>query len=92
MISECSLLGFPMTPKEIREIVFEYADENNSSGFSEGKEIGGYKWFYGFMKCHDKLRVKTVSPIYPLLVPLGPPSASSINGLTCTKVYLNNLT
>ena len=58
MISEYSLLGFPLTPKEIREIAFEYADENNLSGFSEDKEIGGYKWFYDFMKCHDKLRVK----------------------------------
>ena len=58
MISEDSLLGFPLTPKEIREIAFEYADENNLSGFSEDKEIGGYKWFYGFMKHHDELHVK----------------------------------
>ena len=58
MISEYSLLGFPLTPKEIREIAFEYADENNLSEFSEDKEIGGYKWFYGFMKYHDGLRVK----------------------------------
>ena len=28
MISEYSLLGFPLTPKEIREIAFEYTDEN----------------------------------------------------------------
>ena len=45
MISKYSLLGFPLTSKEIREITFEYADENC------------YKWFYGFMKCHDKLCV-----------------------------------
>ena len=58
MISEYSLLGFPLTPKEIREIAFEYADENNLSGFSEDKEIDGYKWFCGFMKRQDELRVK----------------------------------
>ena len=58
MISEYSLLGFPLTPKEIREIAFECADENNLSGFSEDKEIGRYKWFYGFMKHHDELHVK----------------------------------
>ena len=58
MISEYSLLGFPLTPKEIREMAFEYADENNLSGFSEDKEIGGYIWFYGFMKRHDELHVK----------------------------------
>ena len=28
------------------------------SGFSGGKEIGGYNWFYGFMKHHDELHVK----------------------------------
>ena len=48
-----------MTPKEIRKIAFEYTNENNLSGFSEGKEIGGYKWFYGFMKHHDELCVKS---------------------------------
>ena len=58
MISEYSLLGFPLTPKNITEIAFEYADENNLSGFSEDKEIGGYKWFYTFMKHYDELRVK----------------------------------
>ena len=58
MISEYSLLGFPLTPKGIREIAIEYADENNLSGFSEDKEIGGYKWFYTFMKHHNELHVK----------------------------------
>ena len=55
---EYSLLGFPLTPKEMREIAFEYTDENNLSGFSDDKEIGGYKWFYGFMTHHDELHVK----------------------------------
>ena len=58
MISEYSLLGFPLTLKEIREIAFEYAKENNLKGFSEDKEEGGYKWFYTFMKHHDELCVK----------------------------------
>ena len=69
MISEYSLLGFPLTPKEIREIAFEYADDNNLSGFSEDKEIGGYKWFYGFMKCHDELRVKWCHQFIPCSCP-----------------------
>ena len=58
MISEYSLLGFPLTLKEIREVAFEYADENNLSEFSEGKETGGYKRFYAFIKHHDELHVK----------------------------------
>ena len=71
MISEYSLLGFPLTPKEIREIAFEYADDNNLSGFSEDKEIDGYKWFYGFMKCHDKLHVKNGVTNLSLVCALG---------------------
>ena len=41
MISEYSLLGFPLKPKEIRHFAFEYAEDNNLTGFSEEKEVGG---------------------------------------------------
>ena len=58
MIQEYSLLGFPLTPKQIREIAFEYTEENGLKGFSEDKESGGYKWFYAFMKQHNELYVK----------------------------------
>ena len=51
------------------EIAFEYADENNLSGFSEDKEIGGYKWFYAFMKHHDKLCVKKCHQFIPCSSP-----------------------
>ena len=58
MIREYSLLGFPLTLKEIREIAFKYAEENGLEVFSDDKEIGGYKWFYMFMKHHDDLCIK----------------------------------
>ena len=45
MIQEYSLLGFPLTPKKIREIAFEYMEENGLKGFSEDKESGGYNGF-----------------------------------------------
>ena len=45
MISEYSLLGFPLTWKETREIAFEYAEENNLKGFSEDKEEGATNRF-----------------------------------------------
>ena len=58
MIQEYSLLGFPLTPKEIREIAFEYTEENGLKGFSEDKESEACKWFYMFMKWHYELHVK----------------------------------
>ena len=58
MIQEYSLLGFSLTPKEIRGIIFKYTEENGLKGFSEDRESGGYKWFYTFMKWHDELHVK----------------------------------
>ena len=58
MIQEYFLLGFPLTPTEIREIAFEYVAENGFEGFSEDKESTRYKWFYMFMKCNNKLCIK----------------------------------
>ena len=58
LISEYSLLGFPSTPSEIREIAYEFADENQLEGFSENKEIAGPKWFSLFLKRHSELKVK----------------------------------
>ena len=58
MIQEYFLLGFRLTPKEIRQIAFEYMEENGLKGFSEDKESGEYKWFYTFMKWHNELHIK----------------------------------
>ena len=57
-ISEYCLLGFPFTPSEIRQIAFEFVDENKIQGFSEDKEMAGTKWFSLFLKCHSELKVK----------------------------------
>ena len=58
MIEEYALLGFPLTPKEIRSIAYDFAVDNDIIGFSDRKEIAGHKWFSLFLKCHDSLRVK----------------------------------
>ena len=58
MIEDYSMLGFPFTPKEIREIAFDFAYENDLLGFSEDKEIAGRKWFSLFLDRHERLRVK----------------------------------
>ena len=43
MIEEYALLGFPMTPKEIRSIAHDSAIDNDILGFSDKKEIAGHK-------------------------------------------------
>ena len=58
MIEEYALLGFPLTPKEIRSIAYDFAVDNDIIGFSDRKEIAGHKWFSLFLKHHDSLRVK----------------------------------
>ena len=58
MTEEYALLGFPLTPKEIRSIAYDFAVDNDIIGFSDRKEIAGHKWFSLFLKHHDSLRVK----------------------------------
>ena len=70
MNEEYVLLGFPLTPKEIRSTAYDFAVDNDIIGFSDRKEIAGHKWFSLFLKPHDFLRVKQgvtqlVSCIHP---------------------------
>ena len=58
MIEEYALLGFPMTPKEIQTIAYDFAIDNNIFGFSNKKEIAGENGLACFLKRHDSLRVK----------------------------------
>ena len=58
MIEKYALLGFPLTPKEIRSIAYGFAVDNDIFGFSDRKEIAGHKWFSLFLKHYDFLRVK----------------------------------
>ena len=56
MIEEYAQLGFPMAPKEIRSIAYDFAIDD-ILGFSD-KEMTGHKWFSLFLKKHDSLCVK----------------------------------
>ena len=47
-IGKFAQAGFPFTPKEIRELVFEYAHLNSIPGFNEMTKTAGYKWLRGF--------------------------------------------
>ena len=40
--------SFPFTPKEIRELAFEYAHLNGIPGFNEMTKTARYKWLRGF--------------------------------------------
>ena len=50
MIEEYALLGFPLTPKEIRSIAYDFPVDNDIIGFSDRKKIAGHKWFSLFLK------------------------------------------
>ena len=58
MIKGYSLFGFPFTPAEIRDVAYEFSEENNLPGFSDAKEMAGHKWFHLFLKWHEELCVK----------------------------------
>ena len=72
MIQEYFLMGFPPTPTEIRNIACAYVAENGLAGFSEDKKSTGYKWFYVFMKYHNKLCIKNGVTNLSLARALGP--------------------
>ena len=50
MIEEYALLGFPLTPKEIRSIAYDFAVDNDIIGFSDRKEIAGHKMVQSVLK------------------------------------------
>ena len=39
-------------------MAYEFSEENNLPGFSDAKEMAGYKWFHLFLKWHEELHVK----------------------------------
>ena len=63
MIDEFSYLGFPLEPSEVKQIAFDYADENNIVGFSEHLGTAGRSWFNYLLKRFPKLTVKGATNI-----------------------------
>ena len=61
MIMEYSMMGFPFTSKEDRDIAFEYAQDHNLKGFSE--DLGSVRpvWFWYFCLRHVQLSLKTAT-------------------------------
>ena len=58
-IGKFAQASFPFTPKEIRELAFEYAHLNCIPGFNEMTKTAGYKWLRDFLKCNKQLTIKT---------------------------------
>lgn len=50
--------GFPLCKKKVRILAWEYADINGIKGFSQLSKRGGKDWLKGFLKRHQRLRVK----------------------------------
>ena len=58
IIKDLAEVGFPLTLKEIQEIVFAYAKAHGYKGFSTKKDVAGYYWFQGFWSCHHDVNLK----------------------------------
>lgn len=58
MIKEFSLLGFPMDGQEVRQVAYDYAADNNLTGFSPEKEKAGKDWLNFFMSRHKDIAIK----------------------------------
>ena len=50
MIDEYSYLSFPLEPAEVKQIAFDFAEENNIIGFSEELGTAGHSWFSFLLK------------------------------------------
>ena len=61
MIMKYSMMGFPFTSKEVRDIAFEYAMDHNLKGFSEDLGSAGPAWFRYFLLRHAQLSLKTAT-------------------------------
>ena len=51
--------GFPFTPKEIRELAFEYSQAIGVKGFSLNFNEGGQKWFHNFLQRYPDLEIRS---------------------------------
>ena len=63
MIDEYSYLGFPLEPAEVKQIAFDFAEENNIVGFSKQLGTAGHSWFSYLLKRFPRLSVKGATNI-----------------------------
>ena len=61
MIDEYAYLGFPLEPVEVRQIAFDFTNENDITGFSHDLGTAGWCWFSYLLKRWPKLSVKAVT-------------------------------
>ena len=61
MIDEYAYLGFPLEPAEVWHIAFDFANENDDTGFSHDLGTAGQCWLSYLLKRWPKLSVKGVT-------------------------------
>lgn len=55
-IINCSKLFYGLTMHKVRQIAFEFAEQNKlSHSFNRAKKMAGKDWFRGFMQRHPKI-------------------------------------
>ena len=63
MIDEFAYLGFPLEPCEVKQIAYDFAEENKIPGFSTALGTAGHSWFNYLLKRFPKLSVKGATNI-----------------------------
>ena len=58
MIEEFLFLVLPLCSREVRKIVYDFAQANGFEGLSKDSSEAGQKWFGFLLKQYPKLRVK----------------------------------
>lgn len=73
--------GFGLTPLELRQLAYEYANSNNiPNNFNEEMQMAGYDWLQGFIKRHKELLLRK-----PEALSMG--RASGMNNLKCRRYF-----
>ena len=58
LLIKLSRRGFPLSPRTVRQLAFDYAAENGIRGFSEQKKTAGWYWVQGFLQRHNQLSLR----------------------------------
>ena len=66
MLEEYSYLGFPLCSKEVRQIAYEFAEDNGFEGFSKDIKEAGRKWFTFLLSRYPKKKSRILFAIFLL--------------------------
>ena len=58
MIVTLAKRGFPLRMNDTQQLAYQFATKKGIRGFSDVKGKAGYKWFRGFLRRNQKIRIR----------------------------------